>query len=89
MRKRSSDYHRLGSLAVVVHVLLGWLSSVGMRESLELVSCLVGIHFFAESKQMKRGVRTDLIIHTLRKYRVIISDVFIPSGQLRFPILLI
>jgi hypothetical protein len=66
-RKRSSDYHRLRSLAVMVHVLLGWLSSVGMRESLELVSGLVGIHFFAESKQMKSGVRTDLIIHTLEE----------------------
>jgi hypothetical protein len=70
MRKRTSDYHRLRRLTVVVHVLLGRLSSVGMRESLELVSCLVGIHFFAESKQMKSGVRTDLIIHTLRKYEL-------------------
>ncbi len=44
------------------HILLG--SSIGMRESLELVTSLVGIHFLTEAKQVESSVRANLIIHT-------------------------
>lgn len=36
--------------------------SVRVRERLELIARLVGVHLFAEAEQVERGVRADLVV---------------------------
>ena len=51
------------SLTHMSHVLLllRW-----MRESLEIIGCFVGVHFFTEAQQVEGGVRTNLIVHSYK-----------------------
>ena len=56
-------YHRLGGLALMSHVLVRRLASLGVREGLEIAR-LVRIHFLAEAQEVESCVGTDLFVHS-------------------------